>query len=117
MMITFDLSIRKILKNALIFVLLGFKRNIVGFLGIVAITAINAALILPGLRVNFALPLILPFFYLPALAGFIAAYAAWPNIQRYMIDVYDKPDQGKQQEDAAAADELPEGDTIPPTAD
>ena len=100
MMITFDLSIKKILKNALIFVPLGFKRNFVGLLGIVAITGINAALILPSLRVGFALPLILPLFYLPAFAGFIAAYAAWPNIQRYMIDAFDHNDTASRSEDA-----------------
>ena len=114
MMITFDLSIKKILKNALIFALLGFKRNIVGLLGIVGIAAINAALILPSLRVNFALPLILPFFYLPALSGFIAAYAAWPNIQRYMIDVYDEANQDQEEK---LTEELPEGETTPPAAD
>jgi len=99
MMITFDLSIKKILKNALIFVPLGMKRNFIGFLGIVAIAGINAALILPSLKVGFALPLILPLFYLPALAGFIAAYAAWPNIQRYMIDAFDNADQKPPLED------------------
>ena len=99
MMITFDLSIRKLLKNALIFVPLGFKRNIIGFLGIVAIGGINAALIIPSLKVGFALPLILPLFYLPALAGFIAAYAAWPNIQRFMIDAYDHADQASSKDE------------------
>ena len=105
MMITFDLSIKKILKNALIFVPLGFKRNFVGLLGIVAITGINAALILPSLRVGFALPLILPLFYLPAFAGFIAAYAAWPNIQRYMIDAFDHNDTASRSEDADITEE------------
>lgn len=111
MMITFDLSIKKILKNALIFVPLGFKRNFVGFVGIVAVTGINAALILPSLKVGFALPLILPLFYLPALAGFIATYAAWPNIQRYMIDAFDNADQSPQPQDEDSAEEsVVEGD-------
>ena len=105
MMITFDLSIKKILKNALIFVPLGFKRNLVGFLGIFAITGLNAALILPSLKVGFALPLILPLFYLPALAGFIAAYAAWPNIQRYMIDAFDNAEPKSQENSEEIAEE------------
>lgn len=101
MMITFDLSIRKLLKNALIFSVLGIKRNIVGLLGIVAVIAVNIAIIVPSLSVGFAIPLILPLFYFPALAGFIAAYAAWPNIQRYMIDPYKSPsDEENGDEDA-----------------
>ena len=103
MMITFDLSIRKLLKNALIFSILGIKRNIVGLIGIAAVLGINIAIILPSLSVGFAIPLILPFFYFPALAGFIAAYAAWPNIQRYMIDPYTAMigDESGDTEDAA----------------
>jgi uncharacterized membrane protein YesL len=107
MMITFDLSIKKILKNALIFVPLGFKRNLIGFLGIITVSGINAALILPSLKVGFALPLILPLFYLPALAGFIAAYAAWPNIQRHMIDAFDNAEPRSK----TADEEIPEEST------
>lgn len=88
MMITFDLSIRKLLKNALIFSLLGMKRNIVGLLGILAIVGLNLLLIIPCMSVGFTVPIVLPLFYFPALAGFIAAYAAYPNIKRYMIDPY-----------------------------
>ena len=88
MMITFDLSIRKILKNALIFVTLGIKRNLMALLGIAVVIGLNLALIVPCLSIGFSVPLVLPLFYFPALAGFIAGYAAWPNIQRYMIDSY-----------------------------
>ncbi len=86
MMVTFDLSIRKLLKNALIFAVIGIKRNIVAGLGLLLVIVLNLALIIPLLGVGFSLPIILPIFYFPALSGFIAAYAAWPNIRRYMID-------------------------------
>ena len=86
MMITFDLPIRKLLKNALIFSMLGIKRNIMALLGIAATLGLNLLLIYPSMAVGFTLPLILPFFYFPALSGFMASYAAYPNIQRYMID-------------------------------
>lgn len=85
MMITFDLSIMKLLKNALIFALLGFKRNILALGGILLVVGLNFAILWPSLGVGFSLPLILPFFYLPAFAGFAGAYAAYPNIERYMI--------------------------------
>ncbi|MBQ9099677.1 MAG: hypothetical protein IJY50_09660 [Clostridia bacterium] len=90
MMITFDLSVKKLLKNALIFVMLGLKRNAMALLGLAIVIGANLALIVPCLSVGFSLPLILPLFYLPALAGFIAGYAAWPVIQQYMIDPYQK---------------------------
>ena len=85
MMITFDLPIKKLFKNALIFSMLGIKRNIVALLGILLVAFTNFLLIVPSLSIGFTLTLILPFFYLPALAGFISTYAAYPNIKRYMI--------------------------------
>ena len=86
MMITFDLPIKKLIKNAFIFSMLGIKRNIMAIFGIVLVAGINIALVLPSLSVGFTLPLILPFFYLPAFGGFVSMYAAYPNIRRYMID-------------------------------
>jgi uncharacterized membrane protein YesL len=85
MMITFDLPIKKLFKNALIFSMLGIKRNIVALLGILLVALANFLLVVPSLSIGFTLTLILPFFYLPALAGFISTYAAYPNIKRYMI--------------------------------
>jgi uncharacterized membrane protein YesL len=102
MMITFDLSIRKLLKNALIFTMLGIKRNIVALIGVIAILVVNAALIIGGLSIGFSAPIILPFFYLPALLGFVGTYGAYPNIQRYMIDPYtsgQKSEGGAESED------------------
>ena len=88
MMITFDLKTRKLLKNGLIFSLLGFKRNLVAVIGIILLVFLNLYGILWGLSVGLSLLLILPFFYLATLLGFIGTYAAYPNIQRYMIDPY-----------------------------
>lgn len=89
MMITFDLSIYKLLKNALIFTMLGIKRNIMGLLGIAFVIVLNILAIVGGLTIGFSVPIILPFFYLLALLGFISMYAAYPNIKRYMIDPYE----------------------------
>ncbi len=86
MMITFDLPIKKLIKNAFIFSMLGIKRNLMASFGFVLIAGINIALILPSLSIGFTLTLILPFFYLPAFGGFMSMYAAYPNIRRYMID-------------------------------
>ncbi|MBO7342036.1 MAG: hypothetical protein J6U87_05075 [Clostridia bacterium] len=105
MMITFDLPIKKLIKNAFIFSMLGVKRNLMAIFGFVLVAGINIALILPSLSIGFTLTLILPFFYLPAFGGFMSMYAAYPNIRRYMID-------GRTElstyTDGAYADEEPE---------
>ena len=88
--ITFHLSIRKILKNALIFTTLGIKRNLMGALGLILLTAFNLGLILllnPTGGV-LGVGLILPLLYYLAVAGFIRVYAAYPVIDRYMIRPY-----------------------------
>ena len=123
MMITFDLSIKKLLKNALIFVMLGLKRNLVALLGLALLIGLNLFLIIWGLSVGLSIFLILPIFYLPALAGFIAAYAAWPNIQRYMIDAYDSAsksddtaDTESTESEADAIEAQTEDQVTPPSA-
>lgn len=88
MLINFELPIRKILKNALIFTALGFKRNILSALWIVIIAVINIALILVLLPANIIVPLVLPLVYFAAFALFTTTYAAYPVIKKYMIDPY-----------------------------
>lgn len=112
MLVTFDLSTRKLLKNALIFSVLGIKRNVMGLLGIVLLAVLNLLIIVPCLSVGFSAPIILPLFYFLSFAGFIAAYAAYPNIKRYMIDPV------APEEDPVAEDLTDEGeDFTPPTTD
>ena len=101
--ITFNLNIRKIFKNALIFSVLGVKRNLLAVLGIIVLTAIAIAFIAlfaALLGGNIAIPLILPFLYYLALTAFMAAYAAYPIIDRYMIAPY-----ANQAEDDGSTDE------------
>lgn len=83
-MITFDLSIFKILKNALIFALLGFKRNILALLGMVL------ALFLNWWMFSLFVPLgvVVPFIILFSTCSYMAAYAAFPKIKQHMIDPY-----------------------------
>ena len=86
MMITFDLSIWKIVKNAFIFAVLGIKRNLVALLGIAVIVFLNLYLYL---LIPF-LGCVIPFIITVATCSYIAAYAAYPNIKKYMIDPYYK---------------------------
>ena len=92
MLVTFELPIRKILKNALIFTVLGWKRNLMGTIGILVITSINVVLvpIFAVTPLGIAIPLILPFLYYLSVTSFTSAYAAYPIIERYMIEPYSK---------------------------
>lgn len=88
-MITFDLSLFKILKNALIFALVGIKRNIMAALGIAAMVVITYMLM------AFVLPIgiIIPFVLLFADCSYMACYAAFPKIKEIMIDPYYKEEE------------------------
>ncbi len=91
-MITFDLSIFKVLKNALIFSLLGVKRNIMALLGMVLALFINVWLF----SIFVPLGVIIPFVILFSTCSYMSAYAAWPKIKQYMIDPYyveEQPDE------------------------
>ena len=84
--ITFDLKLFKILKNALIFSLLGFKRNILALLGFLLLVLLMGVLIfgIGGalLPLGLAIPLVLLF----SLGSFMGDFAAWFKIKEVMID-------------------------------
>jgi uncharacterized membrane protein YesL len=88
MLITFDLKNFKILKNALIFTVLGIKRNIMALLGIALLIALHIFLILMLLPTGISIPIVLPFIYIMAILVFMSTYAAYPIIDRYMIEPY-----------------------------
>ncbi len=90
MLVTFDLSIKKLFKNALIFTVLGWKRNLLAVVGMAVITSINVVLfpIFAMTPLGIAIPLILPFLYYLAVTSFTSAFAAYPIIDRYMIEPY-----------------------------
>lgn len=88
LLVTFDLSIMKILKNALIFTALGIKRNIMAFIGLLVLFGIHLLLILVTVPMGFSIAIVLPLCYIMAIAGFISTYAAYPIIDKYMIEPY-----------------------------
>ncbi len=87
-MVTFDLSVYKILKNALIFSILGFKRNFLAFLGIVLLCFITLVCAYSGILL--ALAIAIPLMVLFANASYMTTYSAYFVIKRYMIDPYQK---------------------------
>ncbi len=92
MLVTFDLSIRKILKNALIFAVLGIKRNVMAILGLILITVVQVLLFMlfQMTPLGIALPLIVMLLYYLGVTAFTCCYAAFPIIERYMIEPYQK---------------------------
>ena len=83
--ITFDISIRKTLKNSFIFSILGIKRNLPAFFGILICYVVSALLIIWLLPLGIGVVLIIPFLFLPGLCLFMKTYAAYPVIEKYMI--------------------------------
>ena len=90
LLVTFELSIRKVLKNALIFAVLGIKRNVMAILGLVLLVAVQVVLFLlfQMTPLGIALPLIMMLLYFLGVAAFTCTYASYPVIERYMIDPY-----------------------------
>ena len=84
LLVTFDLPIFKILKNSLIFSIIGFKRNFMATLGIAVMVIVTYLLMVSV----FPIGIIIPFVLLFADCSFIACYAAFPKIKEIMIDPY-----------------------------
>ena len=94
MMVTFDLSIYKLIKNALIFAVLGIKRNVFILLGGVAAFLFTFYSIFLMSTVGY----ILPFIFTISFICFLSTYCAWPVIDKYMIKPY-YPDEDKNDDD------------------
>ena len=94
LIITFDLPLFKIIKNAFIFSALGLKRNIVALLGIAILVIIDYNLIITLLPLG----LVLPFMILYGYCAYIGSYAAWPKIKEVMIDPYASEEETVEEE-------------------
>ena len=84
MLITFDLSIFKMYKNALLFTILGLKRNIMALLGVLVVCMLEYFLIFTF----FPLAAVMPFVIIPSLLLLISVYSAYPKIKEIMIDPF-----------------------------
>ncbi len=84
MIVTFDLSIFKMFKNALYFTVLGVKRNFMALLGIVFVLMVNYLLLVVFPPLGILLPLVM----VPSICIFMGVYAAFPKIKEIMIDPY-----------------------------
>ena len=96
-LVTFDLKLSKLLKNALFLVFLGWKRSLLCVLAS-AIT-IFVSIYLYGLLPFFGL--LLPFVFTFGILVYIGVYAAYPVIEKYMIEPYyrDHPEELPEEEE------------------
>jgi uncharacterized membrane protein YesL len=85
MLITFDMKIGKMFKNAFILVILGVKRNLLAILWLIVMLALNFAIFVLYMPLGIALPIL----YFFSFSTFTTAYAAYPVIKKYMIDPYE----------------------------
>lgn len=111
-MVTFKLSIFKIIKNSLIFSLLGIKRNLVAFLGILFGLVLEAIFIFAfgGVLIPFAVaaPLIL---FLSAFA-YMKVFAAYAKIDQFMIAPYKKDEPIEEIEAPIMHDDVTERERL-----
>lgn len=83
-LVTFDLPLRKIFKNAFLLTVLGLKRNLALLLSSILIALINIYIYIFLPTIGFLLVLI----FTIALLSFLGAYCVYPAIKKYMIDPY-----------------------------
>lgn len=87
-MVTFKLSVFKILKNSFIFSLVGFKRNILAFLGIILSIFIVILFLFGSGGVLVPLAIAAPLAILFSTMAFMKVYASYFKIKEIMIDPY-----------------------------
>lgn len=98
MIVTFNIKIIKAFKNALIFTVLGIKRNILALLGLAIVTAIAVVPMIMLVQFGLGIAIVLPLIYYLGVCAFIYTYAAYPVIKKYMIDPVDNANGGKSPE-------------------
>ena len=104
-MVTFKLSVFKILKNSLIFALLGLKRNVMALLGTVVVIMLEFMLLVGTGSVGWPLAVGLPLIILISSMAYMKVYASYFKIKEIMIDpyiaehpeLYEKPEEDEEE--------------------
>lgn len=96
-LVTFDLKTTKLLKNAVLLTFLGWKRSLLCLLASVLTILVSVYLyvLLPFFG------LLLPFVFTFGILTYIGTYAAYPVIEKYMIEPYyrDHPEERPEEEE------------------
>ena len=110
-MVTFKLSIFKILKNSLIFALLGIKRNLLAFLGIAVGLVLEVGFFFGFGGILVPIGVAAPLAILFSTFAYMKVYAAFFKIKEIMIDPYvDKSEENT--EDAIMQDDVSERERL-----
>lgn len=89
--VSFYLPIKGLFKNAYIFAVLGFFRNVL--VAVICIVAVFAFTATPYLDIFLTVTILL------SLCGFLTSYATYPVIKKYMIDAQEKPSSEEPEEE------------------
>ena len=87
-MVTFKLTVFKMMKNSLIFSLLGFKRNIVALLGITFCLVLEVLFLFGLGGVLMPLAIAAPLAIMFSTLAYMKVYASYYKIKEVMIDPY-----------------------------
>jgi uncharacterized membrane protein YesL len=98
-MVTFDLKAFKIIKNALIFALVGWKRNFLALFGVLLLILFNFIFVFGFGGVLLPVGIAFPLIALLSHSVFMGSYAAYYKIKEFMIDPYYDEDGNELVED------------------
>ena len=87
-MVTFKLTVFKMIKNSLIFALVGFKRNIVALIGIILLLVLEITLLIGTGGILVPLAVAAPLAILFSTFAYMKVYASYFKIKDVMIDPY-----------------------------
>lgn len=87
-MVTFKLSVFKMIKNSLIFALLGFKRNIMALFGIIIFLVVELLFLFGAGGILLPLAVAAPLAILVSSFAYMKVYASYFKIKEHMIDPY-----------------------------
>lgn len=96
MIVTFDLKLRQIYRNALIFSIIGLWRNLmlIAIIGVFAAAAVVFFLLMTPLAI--LVLFLLAVFWMFGFFGFLVNFAVYPMIVKYIINPYEREQEEKK---------------------
>lgn len=97
-MLTFNVTISQLYKNAIILSFVGFARNLIILIGHLLAYAILLLPLLIDLWVGIGISICLYLLFIPAFSGFLIQYNIFPVMYKYMIEPFTKnhPNEGEK---------------------
>lgn len=117
-MVTFKLTVFKIIKNSLIFAMLGLKRNIMALLGCLILILFEVLFIFSAGGILVSLGVALPLAIMFSLMAYMKVYASYFKIKEVMIDPYkaehpeEFPDEGPYDDEVIMQDDVTEAERL-----